>query len=493
MMVESRTEVAIIGTGFSGIAIAHRLQKAGKRDFLLLDASPASGGTWQVNRYPGCACDVPSHLYSFSFAPNADWSHVYSAQPEIEAYTARVTDQLGLRDRIRLGCEVTEARWQADTSQWRLTTRKGDVFWARVVVTATGALRIPTSPDLPGRETFQPPTWHTAQWRDDVDLTGKTVAVVGTGASAIQVVPALAERTKQLIVYQRTPAWVMQRRDRPYTAKEKQRFLTSDWRRRLHRARLYVRMEMQAFAFVTAPMFMRLVALLGRRHIRRGIRDPQLAEKVTPSYRPGCKRILLSDDYYPALARPDVEVIDEAVSELEGRTVISASGQRREVDALIWATGFDLTNLLAPMNVVGREGQTLADAWADLPHAYLGAAVPGFPNFFMMTGPNTGLGHNSMIFMIESMVRMVGECVERALAGDGHVVEVTEAAEAAFNRDIQSRLASAIWGSGCRSWYLDDAGNNPILWPGYTFDFWWQTRRVRWQDFRVTERLTSTF
>ena len=484
-MSAARVAVAIIGTGFSGIAVAIGLQKRGISDFVLLDANKQAGGTWQVNTYPGCACDVPSHLYSFSFAPNPDWTHVFSRQPEIRAYTERVTAEFGLHAHIRVNSEVQEALWREESGDWQLTLATGEVLVARTVVTATGALRTPTTPTVPGAGTFTPPAWHSAQWRDDVDLSDKTVAIVGTGASAIQLVPALASRVRKLIVYQRTPAWVMPRKDRAHTDAERRGFATKPWRRRLHRFRLYWRMEVQAVAFVTAPVVMRAVAFMGRHNIAQGIADRALRQTVTPAYLPGCKRILLSDDYYPTLARANVEVIAEAVSALDGDTVCTASGERRQVDALIWATGFDLSNLLAPMTVVGRDGHAMADAWGDLPHAYFGMAVPRFPNLFMMTGPNTGLGHNSMIFMIEAMAPMVLACVERALAGSGHTVEVTVAAEAAFNAGLQQRLAAAIWGSGCRSWYLDGAGRNPILWPGYTFDFWRRTRRVRWDDFSV--------
>lgn len=478
--------VAVVGAGFSGIAVAIALQKRGIEDFVLLDANPVAGGTWKVNRYPGCACDVPSHLYSFSFAPNPDWSHVFSSQPEIRDYTDRVIADYGLAAHIRLNAQVNEARWRADPGDWWLTLANGDTLAAKVVVTATGALRIPAIPVVSGASSFTPPAWHSAQWRDDVDLKDKTVAIVGTGASAIQLVPALAPNVKKLIVYQRTPAWVMPRNDRAYSAGEKRRFSAWPWRRKLHRFRLYWRMELGAIAFVTAPRLMRLVAWLARRHISAGIADPALQKLVTPSYEPGCKRILLSDDYYPALARDNVDILSAAVTALDGDNVCSDDGERRSVDALIWATGFDLSNLLAPMTVLGRAGRSLAEAWGDLPHAYLGTAVPGFPNLFMMTGPNTGLGHNSMIFMIESMVGMVVTCVERALAGQGAAVEVTPEAEAAANVDLQKRLRSAIWGSGCRSWYLDESGNNPIIWPGYTFQFWRRTRRVRWRDFSVT-------
>ncbi len=481
--VGGEVDVAIVGSGFSALSVAVALACAGVTDVVLLESGATPGGTWRDNRYPGCACDVPSHLYSFSFAPKADWSHVYSRQPEIRAYTEDVIDRFGLRAQIALEATVVRATWQADAARWQVEVADGRVWQARTLVTGTGALRIPHVPELPG--TLTVPAWHTAEWPDEAPLDGKRVAVVGTGASAIQVVPAIADRVAELTLFQRTPPWILPRHDRPYTAQEQARFARRPWRRRLHRLRLYWRMELQAVAFVVAPAFMRLVARWGRDHIAAGVSDPALQAALTPDFRPGCKRILLSDDYYPAVARPHVTLQPSGVQRLDGDALIAADGTRHEVDAVVWATGFDLSDLMAPMRILGREGRALREAWGGLPRAYLGYAVHGFPNLFVMTGPNTGLGHNSMIFMIEAMTRPVVACVQRALSSERGTVEVRADAQARFNERLQRELARTIWASGCRSWYLDDQGRNATLWPGFTFTYWRKTRRVPWADFHV--------
>jgi cation diffusion facilitator CzcD-associated flavoprotein CzcO len=480
--------IAIIGAGFSGLAMAIQLQKRGIHSFTIYEAGDEVGGTWRDNTYPGCACDVPSHLYSLSFAPKADWTRKFGEQAEILEYLKDVTDAHGLRPHIRFSTRIVAARFDEDAACWRLTTGDGREVTAKVVVSGTGPLSQPAFPDIEGLDRFEGKLFHSARWDHDYDLTDKTVAVVGTGASAIQIVPAIAPTVKQLHLFQRTPPWVMPKPDRAFSPLEKRLFAASPRLRRAYRALTYWTRELQAVGFVASPKVLDFFSRFAREHIRAQIDDPDLREKVTPDYRMGCKRILPSNDYYPALNRDDVEVIPHGVARVTERGLVAADGTEREVDAIVFATGFDVSAFMSAMEVRGLGGRDLDEVWQGGAEAYYGLAVSGFPNLYLLIGPNTGLGHNSMVFMIEAQVHYILQCIERLRREELDYLDVRDAEQRAFNASLQDRMKDTVWSSGCRSWYLDENGKNFTLWPGFTFEYWLRTRRPRWKDFVAKRR-----
>src|SRR3954451_19968028 len=408
--------IAIVGSGFSGLGLATRLRQEGIDDYVVLERGDGGGGTWHFNTYPGCACDVPSHLYSFSFAPNPDWTRTYSRQPEIRAYLERVAQGLS----VRLDCEVQRADW--DGERWVLQKTQGEVR-ARVLVSGTGPLVEPKIPDLPGLDSFQGPWFHSARWDHDADLRGKRVAAVGTGASAIQFVPAIAPDVAQLHVFQRTPPWVMPHSSRPITGFEKRLFKAVPAAQRLVRGGIYTARELLVLGFVKQPKIMGGIEKIAHRHMRRAISDPELLQRVTPDYTIGCKRILPSNEWYPALARDNVELVTDAVAEVRPRSIVTADGREREVDAIVFGTGFHVVDMPVARMVHGRDGRALEDVWDGSPNAHLGCTVAGFPNLFILLGPNTGLGHSSMVYMIESQIAYVMDALREARRRGADVVE----------------------------------------------------------------------
>ena len=464
--------IAIVGSGFSGLGLALRLRQEGVEDFVVLERGEGVGGTWHYNTYPGCACDVPSHLYSFSFAPNPDWTRTYSLQPEIRAYLERVAEPV--MDRVRLNCEVRGAEWNG--TRWAIETSHGPVN-ANVLVSGTGPLVEPKIPDVPGLDTFAGPAFHSARWDHSVDLKGKRVVSVGTGASAIQYVPAIAPDVAQLAVIQRTPPWVMPHSARPISNWERRLFRALPFAQRALRGGIYAARELMVLGFVKQPKGMKLLEKVGRKHMERALKDPELIAKATPDYTVGCKRILPSNDWYPALARENVELVTDPLGEVRADSVVLASGRELAADALIFGTGFKVIDLPVARMVRGRDGRTLADVWDGSPRAYLGTSVPGFPNLFLLLGPNTGLGHSSMVFMIESQIAYVLDALRAMRARGADVVEVRPEAEAQFNAEVQRRMQGTVWNTGCSSWYQDAKGNNPTLWPDWAWRFRQRTAR----------------
>ena len=475
--------VAIVGAGFAGLCMAIQLKEAGIRDFVVLEAGPGVGGTWRDNTYPGCACDVPSHLYSYSFARRSDWSRKFSAQPEILAYIEGCVEKFELGPFLRFGAEVRSATFDAAAGRWRLRTAAGEEVTARALVSAVGGLRVPEIPALPGIESFGGPAFHSARWDHGVELRGRRVAVIGTGASAIQFVPQIAAEVGHLALFQRTPPWVLPKPDRAFTAGEKALFAGLPGATRLYRAGIYGKLEASALLLLRRGPLLKVAAALGRRHIAAQIADPALRAKVTPRYEVGCKRILLANDYYPALCRPNVEVITDGIARVEPGAIVTTTGARVAADVIIYGTGFRVRDFLAPMRVVGPEGQELGEVWRAGAAAYYGIAVSGFPNFYVLVGPNTGLGHNSIVFMIEAQVRFAVQCVRRILGEDLRALDVLPAAQGRVMAEIAGRMGRTVWQSGCKSWYLDARGRNETLWPGFTWEYWLRTRRVRWADF----------
>jgi cation diffusion facilitator CzcD-associated flavoprotein CzcO len=473
--MENTHRIVVIGTGFAGIGMAVRLKQAGYDDFVVLERANDVGGTWRDNTYPGCRCDVPSHLYSFSFAPNPEWSSTFSPQPEIEQYLRDVTDRYDVRRHIRFGHTVESANWE--DGQWRIRTDQGE-FVAQFVFSGMGPLAEPSVPKLPGIEDFEGDVFHSARWNHDLDLAGRKVAVVGTGASAIQFVPAIQPEVEELHLFQRTPPWVMPRPDRKITAVEKAAYRRFPLVQKAVRAAIYWGRESMVLGFAKLPRIMKQAQKVAEKHLEHQIRDPHLRAKLTPDFTLGCKRVLLSDEYYPALARPNVNVVTDGIAEVTPNAVVTHEGVKHEVDTIIYGTGFRVTDLPVMDMVYGRDGRSLRDAWADGMEAHLGTAVAGFPNFFLLIGPNTGLGHSSMVFMIESQIAYILDALREIDALGLREVEVRPEVQRAFVDGVRSSMRNTIWTrGGCMSWYLDAQGRNTTLWPTFTFRFRQLTRR----------------
>ena len=477
--------IVIVGAGFAGMCMAIELERAGIDSYVILEADEEIGGTWRDNTYPGCACDIPSHLYSYSFELNPNWSCTYSPQPEIQDYLLRCAEKYDLYKKIRFNTEIREAHFDESTHAWTLASDKGETFEARAVVLGVGPLSRPNIPDIEGLADFEGAAFHSAQWDHDFDLKGKKVGVIGTGASAIQIVPAIAEEVDELVVFQRTPPWVMPRSQRTYSELEKKLFATIPGLQRLYRSLIYWRNEAFAVGFVTEKRIMRIFEWMAKRYIRSVFDDPQMRHWVTPDYSIGCKRVTLTDKYYPALARPNVELVPHAVELFTPEGVVAKDGSHRQLDAVVLATGFHATDFLSYFDVTGRDGRDLNQAWREGAEAYYGVAVSGFPNLFMLVGPNTGLGHNSIVFMIESQVNLVRQCIETLLNENLPSLEVRPAVHRRFNETLQQRMKDTVWQSGCQSWYQEESGKNTTLWPGYTFEYWLRTKRFNPDDFRM--------
>jgi cation diffusion facilitator CzcD-associated flavoprotein CzcO len=477
MNEHTTVDVAIVGSGFAGLGAAVRLSQAGREDFLILEKGDSVGGTWRDNTYPGCACDVQSHLYSFSFAPNPNWTRLFARQPEIRAYLEDITDRYRLRDRIRLNTTVTGAEW--DGRAWDVTTADGSTVRARVVVWGTGALHEPSIPEIDGLDRFAGAVFHSAQWDHSQDLTGRRVAVIGTGASAIQFVPAIAPQVGSLTLFQRTAPWVLPKPDREVPARLRRLYRLLPPLQKLQRALIYGRNETLVGGFLK-PKRMALIEKIARIYLDRKFADrPDLKAKVTPDFTIGCKRILLSNDYYSALKRDNVEVVTDKVVRVTENAVVTAEGTVHEVDAIILGTGFKVADGMSRVAVTGRDGVKLADAWRDGAEAFLGTTIAGFPNLFMIVGPNTGLGHSSMVYMIESQVNYLVDALRVLDEHGATALDTRRDRQQAFNTAIQDRLDGSVWSQGgCASWYLDEHGRNRTLWPDYTFRFRNRTRKV---------------
>ncbi|AOY92248.1 4-hydroxyacetophenone monooxygenase [Cupriavidus sp. USMAA2-4] len=486
-------DIAIVGSGFAGLAMAIRLKQSGQHDFAILEKADAVGGTWRDNHYPGCACDVQSHLYSFSFAPNPGWSRMFSTQPEIRAYLEHCADRFGLRPHLRLSHELRRAAWDEAGACWRLEMADGRRLSARVLVSGMGGLSRPAYPRIPGLDSFAGEAFHSQHWNHGYDFRGKRVAVIGTGASAIQFVPQVAPRAGHLDLYQRTPPWIMPKPDRRVTAAERWLFRHLPFTQKLVRTGIYWALESRVLGFVVHPGLMKLVERVARRHIQRQVPDAALRARLTPDYTIGCKRVLISNDYYPALTRANVDVVSTGIARVEPDAIVLADGTRRETDCIIFGTGFHATDPIPRGVILGRDGVDILDAWRDGAQAYLGTTVAGFPNFFMVVGPNTGLGHSSMVFMIESQVAYILDALQRMRAGHVHAVDVRAEVQRDFNDGLQARLGHAVWSAGgCASWYLDPrTGRNTTLWPGFTWQFRRATATFRLADYHTLPQRRS--
>jgi cation diffusion facilitator CzcD-associated flavoprotein CzcO len=477
--------IAILGTGFAGLGLAVRLKQAGMHDFVLLERASDVGGTWRDNTYPGCQCDIPSHLYSFSFAPNPNWSRLFPIQPEIWDYLRDVANRFGVMPHIRFDHEVTGATWDEDAGLWRIETSHGPLT-ARVIVAGQGGLSEPAIPDLPGIERFQGPAFHSAQWDHDHDLKGERVAVIGTGASAIQFIPYIQPEVGKLTLFQRTPPWVMPHPDRPIRPSEKRLFRRLPFTQRLFRGAIYGFFESRVVPFTKAPWIMKGAERLALRKMAEQVPDPELRRKLTPTYRMGCKRVLMSNTYYKALAQPNVDVVTEGIKEIRERSIVTTDGAEHPVDTIIFGTGFHVTDLPMTNWVRGRDGRTMADVFQGSPQAYLGTTVAGFPNLFMLTGPNTGLGHNSIVYILESQFNYVLDALRTMKRRGAAVVDVRPDVQERYNAELQEQLQGTVWNTGgCSSWYIDRNGVNSVLWPTWTWKYRQRTRRFDPESYRL--------
>ena len=484
--------VAILGAGFSGLGMAIRLKQHGQQDFAVIERAADIGGTWRDNTYPGCACDIPSHLYSFSFALNPRWSRMYSPQREIWNYLRHCADRFGILPYIQWNSELLDASWNEDGQHWHITTTQGQLT-ADILILGNGPLSEPSLPPIPGIERFEGVLFHSARWKHDYDLTGKRVAVIGTGASAIQFVPQVQPRVGHLSLFQRTPPWILPRQDHPIPAWQRALFRILPITQRFVRIKIYWQRELLVPGFVHRSNILKRGEQLALRHLAKRVPDPELRAKLTPQYAMGCKRILLSDDFYPAITRPNVEVITERIREVRANSIVTEDGREREIDTIICATGFHVTDAHLPQHVHGRGGRSLADSWHAGPGAYLGTAVAGFPNLFLLIGPNTGLGHNSMVYMTESQITYILDCLRTMKRRNLRAVEVRPEAQETFNAELQQRMQGTVWTSGCSSWYLDAGGRNTTLWPGFTFEFRRRTRHFDPQRYDLIPLDSSSY
>jgi cation diffusion facilitator CzcD-associated flavoprotein CzcO len=478
----SAPRIVVLGAGMSGLCMGVQLVRAGIRSFTILERSGRLGGTWWDNTYPGAQCDVRSHLYAFSFAPNPDWSRVFAPQREILAFMERVADLWSLRDHMRFGTELTTARFDEARGCWDLRTAHGAALEADVLVCSAGPLSQPRWPDVPGLESFGGKLVHTARWDHGFDVAGKSIAVIGTAASAVQVVPQIAPRVRQLHVFQRSANWIVPRPDRAYRPWEKMLSRVPPFGR-LRRWYQYWLHERNRLGFNQGTRMAQLVEAFARHHLRSQIADPKLVERLAPDYPFGCKRVLLSNDYYPALTRPNVELVTEPIAGVDRDGLTTIDGRRRPVDAIVCATGFDTLHLLNSVEVRGLGATTLASAWREAPQAYHGVTVAGFPNLFLLLGPNTGTGHTSTLLYIEPQVQYVMRALRELQRRKRSWLAVRPDAMEAHNRALQARLSTTVWAGSCSSWYKNAAGRVAAIFPGYSFQYSRALRRLAFHEY----------
>ncbi|MBL8717834.1 MAG: NAD(P)/FAD-dependent oxidoreductase [Myxococcales bacterium] len=486
-MGDPRNHVLIVGSGFSGLGMAVRLKQAGV-DFTILEKADEVGGTWRDNHYPGAACDVPSHLYSFSFERWPGWSRMYGPQREIFEYMRHCARKYGLYPHVQLGAQATSATFDPREGLWKVTTEDGREFRGRALVSGTGALSRPSIPELPGLASFEGAAFHSARWDHAYPLEGKRVAVVGTGASAIQFVPQIAPKVGRLLLFQRTPPWILPKPDFAFSERERALFENVPGLSWAFRQFIWARQEIGAVPMVIEPRLGKLIERLALRFLEKQVPDPALRKRLTPSYRIGCKRILLTNDYYPALGRENVDLITDGIERVDATGLHTVDGKHHEVDAILFGTGFQAADAVCPYPVLGRDGRSLDAAWQRGAEAYLGTTVSGFPNLYLLMGPNTGLGHNSMIYMIEAQIEHAYRCIERVLSRDLSGLDVRPEVQASYNEELQRRLARTVWASGCRSWYQNKEGKNVTLWPGFTFEFRLRAERPDFSHYEELRR-----
>ncbi|KID30347.1 putative flavoprotein involved in K+ transport [Prauserella sp. Am3] len=480
----TRTTALIVGAGFGGLAVAIELRRHGVDDFVVLEKAGDVGGVWRENTYPGAGCDVPSPLYSFSFAGGTRWPRRYARQPDILEYLRRTAREEGVLGHIRFGREVASAEFDEATARWQVRTTDGEEFSAAAFVPAVGQLSRPAYPSIPGMETFAGTAFHSAEWDHDCVLEGKRVAVIGTGASAVQFVPEIQPEVARLTVFQRSAQYILPKRDHAYDRWYHAPLRAVPALEKVDRLGFWLYTEFAQACLSRWQMFTPLFSRQAARHLREKVTDPQLRTALTPDYALGCKRVLFSNDYLPALTRSNVDLVTDEISEITPQGVRTADGTLHEADVLVYGTGFAALDLLAPMKIHGLGHRPLGDAWSDGARAHLGITVPGFPNMFLMYGPNTNLGGGSVVYMLESQARYVRDAVQRLAAHPGRYLDVRPEAERAWDETVQHRLAGSVW-TRCRSWYRTAHGRVVSNWPGRTLEYRRRTRAVNPGDFRI--------
>ncbi len=476
--------VAIIGTGFGGLCMAIKLKEAGYNSFTIFERASRVGGTWRDNSYPGAACDIPSHLYSYSFEPKSDWTRGFPEQKEILEYIEHCVRKYGLEPHIQFNSEIESCSFDEQTGLWTVRTKGGEIHKAHALVAGTGQLNRPAYPKIKGIDSFEGTQFHSARWNHEHRLRGRSVAVIGTGASAIQFIPPVAEQAKQLYVFQRTPPYILEKPDRAFMEFEKSVFRKVPAVREFYRQRIYWSLETRFSALAQKSFLSDLVTHAAIQHLENQVKLPELRKKLTPDYPLGCKRILISNDFYPAMQRPNVELVTDSIDRITKNSIITKDGIEREVDTVIYGTGFQTTGFLAPMKITGLGGRDLNDTWRDGAEAYYGVTVTDFPNLFILYGPNTNLGHNSIIFMIECQVHYTMQCLKRLVSRRLKYLDPSPDAMRQYNEWVQRRHGKLVWSSGCESWYKNEAGKVTNNWPGYTVTYWRRTRRPDFGSYR---------
>ena len=482
--MSKQLDVAILGAGVSGLCMGIQLIEAGIESFAIFEKSQDVGGTWLDNSYPGSGCDVPSHLYSFSFEPNPEWSRAFSPQPEIQRYLRRCAEKYDLLTRIRFGTEIAGARFDEHAGLWRIRTSTGEEITAKALVSGLGQLNRPHVPDLPGLASFEGTSFHSARWDHQHDLAGERVAVIGNGASALQFIPEIAKTAQRVTVFQRSANWVIPRNDRRFSEADKARFRRHPLLVRALRAFIWSMLEIRFLAFLRESWFSRRMTRMATAYLHAQVSDPVLRAKLTPDYPIGCKRILISDDYYQALVRPNVEVVSEPIERVTRDAVVTTDGVARPADTIVFGTGFETTGFLAPLAIEGLGGAKLDEVWREGAEAHLGVTVAGFPNLFLLYGPNTNLGHNSIIFMIECQVGYAVQCIAELRKRRASWLDVRRDVMDRYNQRLQAALAKTTWTAGCSSWYKTASGKVVNNWSGFTTDYWRRTRHPNWRDYR---------
>jgi cation diffusion facilitator CzcD-associated flavoprotein CzcO len=486
----NKPSVAVFGAGLGGLCAGIKLKAAGFDNLRIFEKAAKVGGTWRDNTYPGCCCDIQVALYQFSFAPSLSWSHLFPRHDEVQRYTEELTDNFGLRSHLQVNEETRSAVWDDQRAVWKITTNSGKTYETNAVVAALGQLNRPLLPAIEGRDSFAGPAFHSARWDHSIKLAGKRVAIIGSAASAVQIIPEIAKEVQHLTVFQRTPNWVIPRLDRPITDEEKALVMTAPHVAMMNRDLLYQNadyLSWQAFSWTKEgrDAFTR-VAL---NHLVEQVPDAALRNKLTPDYPIGCKRVLITDDFYPALQRPNVSLETGAIARITPKGIETKDGVKHAVDVIVYATGFETTDWHWSVDVVGKDGKHLRDAWADTPEAYLGITTAQFPNFFILYGPNTNLGHNSITFMLERQVEYVVKALTAMHERNVAAMEIKRSAQDRFQRDLQTALAKTVWADPhCQSWYTNAQGHITQNWSSHTRDYAAATEHVKWEDYDVRAR-----
>lgn len=465
------TRYLIIGAGFGGLGLGIQLSKRGENDFQIWEKAHDIGGCWRDNTYPGAACDVPSHLYSYSFAPKHDWSHRFAPQAEILAYQKDCAKHFGLYEHIQFNREVSSAVFDESLKQWVVTDTQGQQIQAQFLISATGQLNRPAYPNIEGLNDFKGPIFHSATWQHDVDLKDKTVAVIGTGASAIQFIPEIAKQAQKVNIYQRNAPYVIPKPDRKYSKLEQTLYKKAPWLLKLSRLKTYLAFESRFVAFTSMQWIMNITSWQWRRFMYKNISNPKKREQLTPHYKMGCKRILLSNNFYSTLNQNHVEILDQGIQSIDANGITDKNGKHISADVIVLGTGFSATEFLSPMTITGLNGITLNQAWQDGAQAYLGLSVNQFPNLFILYGPNTNLGHNSILYMLESQINYILKATSTVIKQSHQAIDIKKDIQHKFNANIQKQSQDTVWNSGCTSWYTTEDGKNTVNWTGFTFSY----------------------